>query len=225
MINSVLTKVDGSSITLVIKLLKLLPEISESQFQGWMADVGFSWALGDHKKLADLLLERKWSITTKKLRWSWKRELQLVAWHASELLPWPDKFWIPPEDANQSFQHVNSNVATGSMGLKKEMKILFLAANPIASGRLALDEEARSIEEKVRSSKHRDSVIFRSCWAVRPADLQQAILEEDPTVVHFSGHGGGTIGIVMHSDSMGDESLVTSDMLTELLRVLKDGIR
>jgi len=105
------------------------------------------------------------------------------------------------------------------------MKILFLAANPIASGRLALDEEARSIEEKVRSSKHRDSVIFRSCWAVRPADLQQAILEEDPTVVHFSGHGGGTIGIVMHSDSMGDESLVTSDMLTELLRVLKDGIR
>jgi len=100
-----------------------------------------------------------------------------------------------------------------------------LAANPLSSGRLALDEEARSIEEKVRDSKHRDLITFRTRWAVRPEDLQQALLEDEPVVVHFSGHGGGAIGIVLHSQEQDAENLVAEDALVDLFRVLKDDIR
>src|SRR5690606_21159234 len=104
-------------------------------------------------------------------------------------------------------------------------KVLFLAANPGSSTRLALDEEARAIEEKVRDSKHRDLVIVRTRWAVRPGDLQQAFLEDEPTVVHFSGHGGGNVGIVLAGADPSEESLVGADALADLFRVLKDGIR
>ena len=224
-IKSAPSKVRGSSITFVMKLLRLLPEIPETQFQDWMDDEGFSGTIGDHSRLADLLLERKWSTAVKKFRWSWKRELKLVAWHARKFLSWSDKFWQPPEGADQTIHDIGCDTKIVNKLVKEKMKILFLAANPMSTNRLALDEEARSIEEKVRNSRHRDSVSFRSRWAVQPSDLQQAILEDEPTVVHFSGHGGGSIGIAMHSDTQGSESLVSSDALADLFRVLKDGIR
>ncbi len=75
------------------------------------------------------------------------------------------------------------------------------------------------------SSKLRDAVQFRSLWATRPGDLQQALLKEDPDVVHFSGHGGGTAGVVLHSEAGTDTSLVSSAALAQLFAVLKDNIR
>ncbi len=212
-------KLRNLPITSVIKFLNLLPNFSEAQFQRWMNDEGFDWTTGGHKRLADVLLERKWKETVNKFRWSWKRELNIVAWHARELLSWYNDFSQPPEGANQEIFKKELNLT------KKEMKILFLAANPISSNRLALDEEVRSIEKKVRSSKYEKSVLFRTRWAVRPSDLQHAILEDEPTIVHFSGHGGGSVGIVMHSTTQNNESLVTSETLADLFRVLRDGIR
>lgn len=102
--------------------------------------------------------------------------------------------------------------------------ILFLASNPDSSDRLALDEEARAIEMKLRASANRDQVRFRTCWAVRPDDLLQAFNEEHPTVVHFSGHGSGAAGIMLHDDSGGGR-LVPGNALKRLFAVMKDDIR
>lgn len=223
-LKSALSRVKRKSITLVIRLLTLFPEITEAQFQEWMSTEGFSWVIGDHKILADLLLERKWRSSAKEFRWSWKSELQIVAWHARKLLSWSDKFRNPPEGTDQTWPDKTSMAAEGVQSRNK-MKILFLAANPISFKKLALDKEAHSIEDKIRDAKHRDSVEFVTQWAIRPSDLQQAILEHEPTIVHFSGHGGGSIGIVMHSATMGDDSLVSSEALAELFKVLNDGIR
>lgn len=102
--------------------------------------------------------------------------------------------------------------------------ILFLAANPGSSGRLALDEEARAIEAKLMASEHRDAIRFRSRWAVRADDLLHALNEDRPTVVHFSGHGAGVDGIVLHDDAGGDR-LVSGSALRRLFSVMKDDIR
>jgi hypothetical protein len=53
------------------------------------------------------------------------------------------------------------------------IKALFLAANPTSTNRLALDEEMRTIEQKVRAAEYRDALVFQSAWAVRPDDLLQ----------------------------------------------------
>lgn len=70
-------------------------------------------------------------------------------------------------------------------------KILFLAANPTNSTRLRLDEEWREIKRSLKESLQRDMFVLEQEWAVRPGDVQQAILEFQPKIVHFSGHGLG----------------------------------
>src|SRR6185295_121579 len=68
--------------------------------------------------------------------------------------------------------------------------ILFLAANPSVTDRLALDREARAIRAELMSSGYRDRFVFETRWAVEPLDLLRELQKLKPTVVHFSGHGG-----------------------------------
>jgi CHAT domain len=69
--------------------------------------------------------------------------------------------------------------------------ILMLAANPKGTSSLHLDREAREIIEALQRAKHRDCFLFEQRWAVRPKDLQRALLNVNPRIVHFSGHGFG----------------------------------
>jgi hypothetical protein len=72
----------------------------------------------------------------------------------------------------------------------KKHTILFLAANPSGTSRLALDREARAIQVELERSGHRDCFEFETRWAVEPMDLLRELRKLKPTVVHFSGHGG-----------------------------------
>jgi WD40 repeat protein len=72
----------------------------------------------------------------------------------------------------------------------KKHVILFLAANPSGTDRLALDREARAIHVELKRSGFRDRFDFQTRWAAEPLDLLRELRELKPTVVHFSGHGG-----------------------------------
>jgi hypothetical protein len=78
--------------------------------------------------------------------------------------------------------------------------VLFLAANPVRLQWLQLGEECRAIEDKIRAAKFRDRLRFRSRWAARPDDLLQALNEDTPTVLHFSGHGDGDQGLCFQAE-------------------------
>src|SRR5262245_5938753 len=67
--------------------------------------------------------------------------------------------------------------------------ILFLAANPSDTGRLALDREARAIHVELKRTGYRDRFDFVTWWAAEPLDLLRELRERKPTIVHFSGHG------------------------------------
>jgi hypothetical protein len=103
------------------------------------------------------------------------------------------------------------------------VKALFLAANPAGTTRLAVDEEMRAIEQKVRASEYRDVLVFQSAWAVRRDDLLQLLNQHRPQIVHFSGHGSHA-GLSLSGDD-GQERLVTTRALTALFATLKDNIR
>src|SRR4051794_40630634 len=105
-----------------------------------------------------------------------------------------------------------------------KIKVLFLAANPAGTQPLKLDEEIRQITAKVRASEHRDSLELVSRWAVRPDDLLQALLEEKPHIVHFSGHGSSTAELILMDDS-GNPKPVSQVALVHLFRTLKDNVR
>ena len=206
----------------VISFFVLFDEVSENEVVVWLSDEGFLWRAGDAERLGALLVERRWAVATKSFRYSWKNELKMVAWQARSLLNYWDRASAPPRGFNDDLEVVIQNRSNDE---QSQMKILLLAANPTTSTRLSIDEEVRAIEEKVGSSKLRDAVQLRSQWATRPGDIQQALLKEDPDVVHFSGHGGGPVGLVLHSEAGTDTSLVSSAALAQLFAVLKENIR
>ncbi len=76
-----------------------------------------------------------------------------------------------------------------------------MAANPDDTVRLALDEEVRTIGEKLRGSTHAATIELVTRWAVRPDDLLQHLNELKPQIVHFSGHGTSRGELMLVSDA------------------------
>jgi hypothetical protein len=71
--------------------------------------------------------------------------------------------------------------------MAERIKVLFLATNPTdISSRLRLDKEIREISQKISMGTIRDMFDLVSEWAVRPSDLQQALLRHRPNILHFN---------------------------------------
>jgi formylglycine-generating enzyme required for sulfatase activity len=103
---------------------------------------------------------------------------------------------------------------------RNKIKILFVAANVRSHDQLALDEEYRAIERSIRMARHRDAFQLIPQLAVRPGDLQHALLEHRPDVVHFACHGTAQAEVLL-SDGAGSTP-VSGDALASLFRVLGD---
>jgi CHAT domain/TPR repeat len=96
------------------------------------------------------------------------------------------------------------------------IKILFLAANPVdVVGRLRIDKEVRQISERIHLGARGGQLELVTELAVRPGDLQAALLRHQPDIVHFSGHGGETSGIMLESDD-GNSKMVNKKTLSNL---------
>jgi hypothetical protein len=87
-----------------------------------------------------------------------------------------------------------------------------------------LDEEAREIEEGLRRSALGARFEVKSQWAVRPRDIRRALLDYEPDIVHFSGHGAGDEGLVFEND-IGNLSVVPTDALASLFELFSEGVR
>src|SRR5690242_8758802 len=101
------------------------------------------------------------------------------------------------------------------------IKILFLSSNPKNITHIRLDEEVREVDEKIQMAKFRDHLQLIPHFAVRPEDLQQTLLRRKPHILHFSGHGSPTDGIVVE-DNKGQTKLVSVDALADLFAIIKD---
>jgi pterin-4a-carbinolamine dehydratase len=102
----------------------------------------------------------------------------------------------------------------------KQKNILFLAANPKETTRLRLQEEERETKEKLRSQGYGKVPIYSS-GATRPRDIQQAMLDSKPQIVHFSGHGIGEEGLVFE-DMDGKTKLISSEALADLAKIFAE---
>jgi hypothetical protein len=100
----------------------------------------------------------------------------------------------------------------------KPARILFLAADPVDCTRLRLSEELREIQGAIISSRSRDKFHLEARMAVRPRDLTQAILEFRPQIIHISGHGEASGGLILENDS-GHATFVGPELLAKALKL------
>lgn len=102
-------------------------------------------------------------------------------------------------------------------------KILILTANPKNTDKLRLDEEVREIQAGLERAQRRDQFEIVTRWALRDIDLSRALLDHEPQIVHFSGHGAGEHGLALEND-LGQMQLVSTESLAGLFELFKDTI-
>ena len=94
--------------------------------------------------------------------------------------------------------------------------ILFLAANPAGTDIRALDQECAAIERELKLTPGRDDFEFRSKWAVTVDELMRHLLELQPAILHFSGHGNAQ-GLLLEGDD-GRPQPVTPAALAKMVK-------
>lgn len=101
--------------------------------------------------------------------------------------------------------------------------ILILAANPKDSTHRRLDEEVREIDEGLTRAKQREQFHLETKWAALPRDVNLAIMESSPQIVHFSGHGVGDGGLAF-SDETGHSQPVDAQAIAGLFELFADQV-
>jgi TIR domain/CHAT domain len=99
--------------------------------------------------------------------------------------------------------------------------ILFLAANPTDTQPLRLDQEMRDIGEGLQRSQQRDQFQLQQRMAARPRDIQRAMLDLNPQIIHFSGHGAGNEGLAFEDESRKTQ-FVSGEALADLFSLFAD---
>ncbi|MEM9977163.1 MAG: AAA-like domain-containing protein [Cyanobacteria bacterium P01_D01_bin.2] len=102
-------------------------------------------------------------------------------------------------------------------------KIVVLTANPLDTSRLRLGKEVAEIQEELQRANLRDRFEFVSHWAVRPKDIQRVLLDTEPHIIHFAGHGGDYDGLIFENES-GEHQFVSTEALSQLFQLFANQI-
>ncbi|MBW4626958.1 MAG: tetratricopeptide repeat protein [Brasilonema octagenarum HA4186-MV1] len=102
-------------------------------------------------------------------------------------------------------------------------KILILSANPINTNNLRLDEEVREIQAAWERAFNREKFELINKGAVRIDELRRTLLDHKPQIVHFSGHGTGTNGLVLENNS-GEAQIVSTESLSSFFELSKEQV-
>jgi hypothetical protein len=103
------------------------------------------------------------------------------------------------------------------------VRILFLSASPTDEARLRVDKEAREIQDKLQRAKMREDFEYHIRLAVRPDDLTQALLDLEPQIVHFSGHGSIS-GALFLENELGGSHPVAPETLASLFKLVSEQV-
>lgn len=104
------------------------------------------------------------------------------------------------------------------------IRVLFLSADPMDTSRIRLGEELREIQEKLRLAKLRERFELSVQLSIRPTDITQALLDVQPHIVHFSGHGTPE-GALCFEDVNGTSHFAQPEVLAALFRQFNEQTR
>lgn len=99
--------------------------------------------------------------------------------------------------------------------MKDRLGILIVAANPKDTLKLELKEELRRLRNRMSDNVEIGNAELLVAWAARPPDLQTAVRENRPQIVHFAGHGSRD-GVWLENDE-GNSQLLSKESLTLIL--------
>ncbi|MFZ2899361.1 MAG: CHAT domain-containing protein [Saprospiraceae bacterium] len=102
-------------------------------------------------------------------------------------------------------------------------KILFIGANPLDTARAMITQELSAIREGIAGARERDrfELLFPE-MAATPARFQRLLIDNDPAIIHFSGHG--TADGIYLEDETGNGVLVKEEALSDLFALFSESV-
>jgi hypothetical protein len=104
---------------------------------------------------------------------------------------------------------------------EERIPILFVSSHPSDMAQLRLGREAREIQKELRAAKLRHRFVLHQWSAATPEDLLQAMLDTQPEIVQFSGHGLDD-GALCFEDALGGSQPVEPAALAALFGEFRD---
>src|SRR5579883_1404241 len=102
--------------------------------------------------------------------------------------------------------------------------VLILAASPLDQDRLRLNHEVKRIKQALERSRNRENWRIESNEAATVDDLRRHLLDYQPTIVHFSGHGHGDGGLSFEGDG-GETHPTHAAPLAKQFHLVKDKLK
>ena len=102
----------------------------------------------------------------------------------------------------------------------KTCDVLVLAANPSGTEMLDLEKEANLIRSRLQEGEAGKSFVVQVERAVQVTDLSKFLLQYQPLMIHFSGHGNANGEIILNNDQ-GQSQALAPAKLAELLAIVK----
>jgi len=124
---------------------------------------------------------------------------------------------LPPEIREKVYQYLAEHLSAELIAELSRAAdiILFVSADPIDLDRLRLQNEEREIRQALELSAGRERWVVEASGSARLRDLTRALLQVNPRVVHFSGHGTDRGGVFLE-DLSGRSHSIPQDALAEL---------
>lgn len=130
----------------------------------------------------------------------------------------------PPFDIQAFLDSLKSPPDPDPMPVQQMVTILFLAANPSDQTRLELPGEVEEIRQRLRGTGRGSVFRLEQRWEVRAEQMQGQILEAQPTIVHFSGHGTDIGELVFHGAD-GTSAPLAIETIANVFRILRKYVR
>lgn len=105
-------------------------------------------------------------------------------------------------------------IAKPQPGVNGRSNLLMMTANPKDTAALELNDEIDVVEESLAKAPERQSFFFKPILNTRKERLLELLLRHKPQIVHFSGHGLNTDGLLFYgahgqSDGVGGTELAS----------------
>ncbi len=102
-------------------------------------------------------------------------------------------------------------------------RVLIIAICPKNTTSLNLAQEVREICNALKRASNFNFIV-EVRWAARIKDLREAMLEFEPHIVHFSGHGAGVDGLAFE-DERGQLVLIRLEMIIYLFKLFSEQVK
>lgn len=101
--------------------------------------------------------------------------------------------------------------------------VLIVAASPNDQDRLRLAAEVNEIKNALRRSRNREHWEVFDNQAITVDELRRSILDHQPTILHFAGHGGPD-GLCFE-DGNGDSYIPAAEAVAKLIHLFRDKLK